>query len=101
MEMGVVGRLPFGPTEAVKKRGPPPPSPPRPHPEQSPGPRGRTCKDGTRRDPLTNLRSMDTNSPLFVGIAVSKASLDSAIRPGTNPDRDPNDPAGIAALVSR
>src|SRR3954453_13930215 len=36
MEMGVVGRLPFGPTEAVEKRRPPPPSPTRPHPEQSP-----------------------------------------------------------------
>jgi transposase len=44
---------------------------------------------------------MDTSSPLFVGIDVSKAYLDSATRPGTKPDRDPNDPAGIAALVSR
>ena len=44
---------------------------------------------------------MDT--PLtFVGIDVSKAHLDSAIRPGTKAAaRDPNDPAGIAALVSR
>ncbi len=43
---------------------------------------------------------MDT--PLtFVGIDVSKAYLDSAIRPGTGAFRDPNDPAGIAALVSR
>jgi transposase len=44
---------------------------------------------------------MDTN-PTFVGIDVSKAHLDSAIRPGTKAvARDPNDPAGIAALVSR
>jgi transposase len=44
---------------------------------------------------------MDT--PLtFVGIDVSKAHLDSAIRPGTKAAaRDTNDPAGIAALVSR
>ena len=44
---------------------------------------------------------MDT--PLtFVGIDVSKAHLDSAIRPGTKTAaRDPNDLAGIAALVSR
>jgi transposase len=44
---------------------------------------------------------MDT--PLtFVGIDVSKAHLDSAIRPGTKAAaRDPNDPSGIAALVSR
>src|SRR4051794_28557501 len=44
---------------------------------------------------------MDT-TPTFVGIDVSKAHLDSAIRPGTKQAaRDPNDPAGIAALVSR
>src|SRR3954447_7430076 len=44
---------------------------------------------------------MDTK-PTFVGIDVSKAHLDSAIRPGTKAvARDPNDPAGIAALVSR
>jgi transposase len=44
---------------------------------------------------------MDT--PLtFVGIDVSKAHLDSAIRPGTKAAaRDTNDPADIAALVSR
>ncbi len=44
---------------------------------------------------------MDTNAPIFVGIDVSKSYLDTAIRPGTKPDRDPNDPAGIAALISR
>jgi transposase len=44
---------------------------------------------------------MDTK-PTFVGIDVSKAHLDSAIRPGTKTAaRDPNDLAGIAALVSR
>jgi transposase len=44
---------------------------------------------------------MDTK-PTFVGIDVSKAHLDSAIRPGTKAvARDPNDPDGIAALVSR
>ena len=44
---------------------------------------------------------MDTK-PTFVGIDVSKAHLDSAIRPGVKTSaRDPNDPAGIAALVSR
>ena len=44
---------------------------------------------------------MDT-TPAFVGIDVSKAYLDSAIRPGPKAAaRDPNDPAGIAALVSR
>ena len=44
---------------------------------------------------------MDTK-PTFVGIDVSKAHLDSAFRPGTKTAaRDPNDPAGIAALVSR
>jgi transposase len=44
---------------------------------------------------------MDTK-PTFVGIDVSKAYLDSAIRPGTKTAaRDPNDPPGIAALVSR
>ena len=44
---------------------------------------------------------MDTNAPVFVGIDVSKASLDVAARPGQKPDRDPNDPAGIAAVVAR
>ena len=44
---------------------------------------------------------MDTNAPVFVGIDVSKAYLDSATRPGGKPGRDPNDPAGIAALVAR
>jgi transposase len=44
---------------------------------------------------------MDTK-PTFVGIDVSKARLDSAVRPGTEAAaRDPDDPAGIAALVSR
>src|SRR4051812_46563356 len=44
---------------------------------------------------------MDT-SPVFVGIDVSKAHLDSATRPGTTAAaRDPNDSAGIAALVAR
>src|SRR3954463_1380449 len=44
---------------------------------------------------------MDTK-PTFVGIDVSKAHLDSAIRPGTKAVApDPNDPAGIAALVAR
>jgi transposase len=44
---------------------------------------------------------MDT--PLtFIGIDVSQAYLDSAIRPGAKPAaRDPNDPVGISALVSR
>jgi transposase len=44
---------------------------------------------------------MDTKLT-FVGIDVSKAHLDSAIRPGTRTAaRDPNDLAGITALVSR
>jgi transposase len=44
---------------------------------------------------------MDT-TPTLVGIDVSKAHLDSAIRPGPKAAaRDRNDPAGIAALVSR
>src|SRR3954468_18042627 len=44
---------------------------------------------------------MDTK-PTFVGIDVSKAHLDSVIRPGTKTAaRDPNDLAGITALVSR
>jgi transposase len=40
-------------------------------------------------------------NPIFVGIDVSKAHLDSALRPGHRVDRDTNDPAGIAALVAR
>ena len=37
---------------------------------------------------------MDTIAT-FVGIDISKAHLDSAIRPGNDPARDGNDPAGI------
>jgi transposase len=37
----------------------------------------------------------------FVGIDVSKAHLDVAIRPEGEPARHPNDPAGIMALVDR
>jgi transposase len=40
--------------------------------------------------------------PIFIGIDVSKAHLDSAIRPGNKAAaRHPNDSVGIAALVSR
>ncbi|MDB5352409.1 MAG: Transposase [Planctomycetota bacterium] len=44
---------------------------------------------------------MDTATPIFAGIDVSKAYLDTATRPGRSPDRDPDDPAGIAAPVAR
>jgi transposase len=44
---------------------------------------------------------MNTNAPIFVGIDVSKAYLDSATRPDPRIGRDPNDPAGIAALIAR
>jgi transposase len=43
---------------------------------------------------------MDINF-IFVGIDVSKAYLDTATRPHSTAARDPNDPAGIAALISR
>src|SRR5207302_3721628 len=39
--------------------------------------------------------------PLFVGIDVSKARLDTALRPDGRTFADPNDPDGIAALVTR
>jgi transposase len=44
---------------------------------------------------------MEPDPPLFVGIDVSKAYLDSATRPAQKADRDPNDPAGVAAVVAR
>ncbi|HEV2459978.1 MAG TPA: IS110 family transposase [Ktedonobacterales bacterium] len=40
-------------------------------------------------------------APIFAGIDVSKASLDVALRPGSEPWRSPNDEAGIAELVGR
>jgi len=40
-------------------------------------------------------------APIFVGIGVSKAHLDSATRPDKPAARDRNDTAGIAALVAR
>jgi transposase len=43
---------------------------------------------------------MDTIAT-FVGVDVSKAHLDSAIRPGDAASRDANDAAGISALVAR
>lgn len=39
--------------------------------------------------------------PVFVGIDVSKAHLDVAVRPGGAAFRAPNDPAGLAGLVGR
>lgn len=44
---------------------------------------------------------MDSPAPVFVGIDVSKAHLDIATRPGPKPERHPNDPAGVAAVVAR
>ena len=44
---------------------------------------------------------MNTSAPIFAGIDVSKAYFDTAARPGGKPDRDANDPAGIAAAVAR
>src|SRR4051812_39623174 len=43
---------------------------------------------------------MDT-TPIFVGIDISKAYLDTATRPVHQLDRHANDPAGITALVAR
>jgi transposase len=43
---------------------------------------------------------MDTRA-CFVGVDVSKAHLDVAIRPEGGPTRHRNDPAGIAAIVAR
>ncbi len=40
-------------------------------------------------------------APIFVGIDISKAHLDTAIRPGNQVSRDANDAVGIAALVAR
>ncbi len=40
-------------------------------------------------------------TPIFVGIDISKAHLDTATRPVRQLDRHTNDPAGIAALVAR
>jgi transposase len=42
-----------------------------------------------------------TSQPLFVGIDVSKARLDTALRPDGRTFADRNDPDGIAALVAR
>jgi transposase len=40
-------------------------------------------------------------TPIFVGIDISKAHLDTALRPGPQVARYTNDPAGIAALIAR
>ena len=40
-------------------------------------------------------------TPSFVGIDVSKAALDAAVRPGGATFRVTNDPAGLAELVER
>src|SRR5512144_1320329 len=39
-------------------------------------------------------------TPIFVGIDVSKADLDTALRPGHRVARHANDPAGIAARIA-
>lgn len=44
---------------------------------------------------------MDTKAPIYAGIDLSKSYLDTATRPGSKPDRDPNDSTGIAALIAR
>ena len=41
------------------------------------------------------------HAPLFVGIDVSKAHLDVAVRPAEAAFRTGNDPAGLAELVAR
>lgn len=64
--------------------------PPRPH-----------LQGGARRDTLIEPTPRNGNAPTFAGIDVSKAFLDTATRPGGKPDRDRNDPAGIAAVVAR
>src|SRR5512135_678845 len=40
------------------------------------------------------------HTPIFVGIDVSKAYLDTALRPGHRVERHTHDPAGIAALIA-
>ena len=42
-----------------------------------------------------------STAPIFVGIDISKAHLDTATRPARQVDRHTNDPAGIATLVTR
>jgi hypothetical protein len=42
-----------------------------------------------------------TSQPLFVGIDVSKACLDTALRPDGRTFADPNAPGNIAALVGQ
>src|SRR3954462_2860831 len=42
-----------------------------------------------------------STTPIFVGIDISKAHLDTATRPGHQVGRHANAPAGIAALVGR
>jgi transposase len=99
--MGIGGgrSSPLWPTEAVKKRGPPPPSSPDPSPNSHLATRPHH-KDGTRRDLLPQRTPLST-TPNFVGIEISKAHLDTATRPVRQVDRHTNDPAGIAALVAR
>src|SRR5262249_50834814 len=62
--------------------------------EQSPGPRGRIARRG---DPRMTM----STTPTFVGIDVSKAHLDVAVRPTGAAFRLDNTPAGLAELVAR
>jgi transposase len=79
--------------QAVNEHGPPPPLIPT-EPEQSPGLTGRIARTGKPGEPMVEHLS-------FVGIDVSKAHLDVAIRPAGAAFRLANDPAGLAALVER
>src|SRR5947209_9991928 len=64
----------------------------RTHPEQPPGPRGRIARTGVTRMSTTQT---------FIGIDVSKAHLDLAVRPSGAAFRLENTPAGLAELVAR
>src|SRR5438552_14952004 len=66
----------------------------RAQPEQSPALRGRITRTGIARSLMTELT-------LFVGIDVSKAHLDVALRPSGTDFRVANDPVGLADLVAR
>ena len=64
-------------------------------PEQLPGrAEPASCKAGPDR-------SRDAKSPKFVGIDVSQAELDVAVRPSAERWAGPTDDAGVAALVAR
>lgn len=81
---------------SLDRRASPLPPGPIPNSRVAPGPHR---KAGTARG-LAPIQGTMSTTELFVGIDVSKATLDGSVRPTGQSFQQPNDPDGIAALLA-